>query len=160
MRDRDAHVADAVALPHELGLRAEVGPERARLERLSGGGTRLVGRVDGERLRDLYRSAVAYLQPGVEDFGIAAVEALACGTPVVALGEGGVLDIVTPGEQGLLVPRAEAALLRDAIDKCREMKFNFVNLQERAGAFSAGRFAHRLREILVSCRPAAEGILV
>ena len=135
------------------------GPERARLERLAAGRTRFLGRVEGERLRDLYRRAHLFLQPGVEDFGIAAVESLACGTPVVAVGLGGILDIVTPGEHGLLIPRAEAPLLRDAIDNCRQMQFNFVNLQERAGLFSAGRFASRLREILVSCGPAAEGVL-
>lgn len=133
------------------------GPERGRLERLAGEWTRLAGRVGRDELRELYRGARLYLQPGVEDFGIAAVEALACGTPVVALGEGGVLDIVVQGRHGLLLPTAEPAAVAAAIDKSREVQFNSLNLQERAGEFSARRFADRFREILVFCRRAAEG---
>ena len=132
------------------------GPERARLERLARGRVRLLGRVEGERLRELYRGALCFLQPGVEDFGIAAVEALACGTPVVALGEGGVLDIVRDGREGVFFAQDEPAEIARAIDKCREMQFNSVNLRERAGSFSAERFTRRLRELLVSDWPKAE----
>ncbi len=135
------------------------GPEEARLRRLAGSNTRFLGRVDGDDLRRLYQGARCLLQPGVEDFGIAPVEALACGTPVVARGRGGVLDIVKSGVHGVLYePPPEAArndvgtaatevdamaheaALRAAIDKLGEIQFNILNLRSRAEDFSAPRF--------------------
>jgi glycosyltransferase involved in cell wall biosynthesis len=135
------------------------GPERERLERLASPSTRFLGRVDAEELRELYRRAICFLQPGVEDFGIAAVEALACGTPVVARGEGGVMDIVRDGLEGVLFRRDDPGEIAQAIDNCRGMQFNSMNLRERAEEFSAERFARRLRELLVSDRPNAEDYL-
>ncbi|HLF56900.1 MAG TPA: glycosyltransferase [Thermoanaerobaculia bacterium] len=135
------------------------GPERSRLERLAHGRTRLLGRVSADDLRELYRNAICFLQPGVEDFGIAAVEALACGTPVVALGEGGVLDIVRDGVEGVLFRRDNPAEIASAIDNCRRIQSNSLNLRERADSFSAERFARRLRKLLVSDWPNAESYI-
>jgi glycosyltransferase involved in cell wall biosynthesis len=135
------------------------GPERDRLARRADGRVELLGRVPADRLRELYRDALCFLQPGVEDFGISAVEALACGTPVVALGQGGVLDIVRDGLDGVLFARDEPAEIALAIDKCRQIQFNSVNLRERADSFSAERFRSRLRELLVSDWPRAERYL-
>ncbi len=71
------------------------GPARAMLEaRAHGSDIRFMGRIEGEALRVLYHSARALLIPGIEDFGINAVEALACGTPVITVRGGGTPDIV------------------------------------------------------------------
>ena len=78
------------------------GPERANLERLAGDGVELVGWRTDEEIRELYRSSIAAILPGEEDFGIVPVEAQACGRPVVALGRGGALDTVIDGETGVL----------------------------------------------------------
>jgi glycosyltransferase involved in cell wall biosynthesis len=136
----------------KLGLELRVvgtGPEEARLRRLGDGRTRLLGRVSGEELRELYRGARCLVQPGVEDFGIAPVEALACGTPVVALGRGGVLDVVEDGVHGLLVAaEGDAEALAEAIDKAAGMGFNQLNLRSRAEAFSTVRFLDRFSTLL------------
>ncbi len=139
-----------------LGLELRVvgdGPDRARLERL-GGGARFLGRVDDETLRALYRGARCYLQPGVEDFGISSVEALACGCPVVALGRGGVLDIVEDGVHGVLYPDDDGpGPLISAIDKARKIGFNQLNLRDRAGGFSGLRFRERFQDLLAAHYP-------
>ena len=125
------------------------GPERERLSQRSGPGIKLLGRVDHDELATLYRRARCVLQPGTEDFGIAAVEALASGCPVVALGEGGVLDIVEDGEHGVLYSEpGSAAALAAAIDKCLAIRFNELNLRRRAEDFSTERFENRLRELM------------
>lgn len=127
------------------------GPERRRLAALAGSGTRLAGRVEGEELRRLYRGAACFVQPGVEDFGIASVEALACGTPVVALGAGGVLDVVEDGLHGVLYEGdGDAAALAAAIDKCRRMRFNPLDLRTRAEAFSTAAFREGFRTLIDS----------
>ncbi len=124
------------------------GPQRTQLERLSGDRVRLLGSVPAEVLRELYRGALCVVQPGVEDFGISAVEALACGTPMVALGRGGILDIVEDGVHGALYSEeARPEALAEAIDKIRELRFNELDLRERAEKFSTARFLEGLRAL-------------
>jgi glycosyltransferase involved in cell wall biosynthesis len=125
------------------------GPERERLARLAGPQTRFLGWVSPPRLRDLYRGAICFLQPGVEDFGISSVEALACGTPVAAVSKGGVLDIVDDSVHGALYPEEEGMDgLIAAIDKVRQIRSNRMDLRHRAERFSAQRFIERLSSLL------------
>jgi glycosyltransferase involved in cell wall biosynthesis len=150
----------AIAACDRLGLPLAIvgdGPERARLESLAGPKTRFLGRVEGGELRDLYRRARLFLQPGIEDFGIASVEALACGTPVVAVGRGGILDIVEDGVHGLLYPDwGGPADLADAIDKAMKIGFNPLDLRSRAEHFSGAHFGERMKSLL-SHRPTRTG---
>ncbi len=145
-------VDEAIDACRRLDLELRIvgdGPERARLEAMAGPGVRWLGQVSGEELRESYRAAACFVQPGVEDFGMAAVEALACGCPVVAMARGGVLDIVEDGVDGLLYPETEGSDgLRHCIDKALGMHFNILNLCNRASRFSRGRFRERMRSVL------------
>lgn len=152
----------AIAACERLGLELRIvgeGPERDRLASLAASGrTRFLGRVDGATLRDLYRGARCLVQPGVEDFGIAPVEALACGTPVVALSAGGVLDIVDDGLHGVLYEgEADPLALAAAIDKLGKIGFNRPDLRKRAECFSVVRFQDRLGSMIVSWLSDPEG---
>ena len=145
-------VEEAMAACEKLGLELRVvgeGPERKRLAAMAGSRVRFLGKVDPERLRELYRGARLFLQPGVEDFGIASVEALACGTPVVAAARGGILDVVEDGRHGVLYPDWEGpSALAGAIDKARGIGFNALDLRDRAESFSVARFTDRIRSLL------------
>lgn len=97
----------AVAAATRAGVRLVVagdGRARAAVEAAAGPTVELLGRVDNEVLRDLYRDCRAFLFPGEEDFGIMPVEAQACGAPVIARAVGGVLDTVVPERTGVLYP--------------------------------------------------------
>ncbi len=151
----------AIAACERLGLELRIvgeGPERRRLAERAGERAseqiRLLGRVEPETLRDLYRSALCFVQPGVEDFGISSVEALACGCPVVAAGRGGVLDVVRDGRDGVLFEEdGGVEAVASAIDKTRGMRFNSMDLRSRAEEFSAARFEDRFRTLLSSRVP-------
>ena len=125
------------------------GPEQARLEALAEG-ARVEFRASlvPEELRELYRTCAAYLQPGEEDFGISAVEALACGAPVAALGRGGVRDVVRDGENGALSDADGPDDLAGAVRRALAAGFDYTRLRASALPFRAERFAAEFRGAL------------
>ena len=72
------------------------GPEKARLKALAGSNVTITGQLTAEHLRHYMRRARAFLFAAEEDFGIAPLEAQACGTPVIAYGRGGARETVSP----------------------------------------------------------------
>lgn len=151
----------AIQAAEQMGLELRIvgtGPEEKRLRGLCGRHARLLGRVDDRELRDLYRRARCFVQPGIEDFGIAAVESLASGTPVVAVGSGGVGDIVESGKHGVLYDGFDVSDVVRAIDKCLQIRFNPLELEHRARSFSHRRFVHQLANSIdrrfAECKPA------
>jgi glycosyltransferase involved in cell wall biosynthesis len=114
------------------------GPELARLRRSAPEGVRFLGRVPDDEMRGLYQSCRALLFPGVEDFGIVPLEAMACGRPVIAYGRGGALDTVRDGRTGLVFTEQTAEGLAGAIRRFeREVE---PRLEPEAIAAWAGRF--------------------
>jgi glycosyltransferase involved in cell wall biosynthesis len=124
------------------------GPEEDRLRREAPPEVTFAGRVSDERLRDLYRSCRALVMPGVEDFGIAPLEAMACGRPAVVYGEGGGLETVVPGLTGLLFSEPTAAGLRAAIDRLGTVGFNRATLRTQAEAHGPAVFRSRFRSFV------------
>jgi glycosyltransferase involved in cell wall biosynthesis len=86
--------------------------------------------------------------PGEEDFGIVPVEAQACGCPVVALGRGGAVETIVPGETGILVdeptPRAFAGSIRDALAH----RFDSDAIRRHAERFGRSRFGDEMTAIV------------
>jgi glycosyltransferase involved in cell wall biosynthesis len=100
-RDSGSAVLETV----EVARRGE-GLEYRTLKNMARPNVEFCGRVSSVEIRDLYARCRAFIMPGEEDFGIAAVEALASGKPVIALGRGGVLERAPQTDRltGLLYP--------------------------------------------------------
>jgi glycosyltransferase involved in cell wall biosynthesis len=111
-----------------------------------------LGRVSDDRLREEYRSARALLFPQVEDFGIVAAEALACGLPVVARARGGALDIVTDAVTGAFFLGDSPHALAGAVARCPRNADHACRIA--ACAFREARFlqafAHVARHTLAA----------
>ncbi len=99
------------------------------------------GRIDDEPLRNLYRRAGAFIFPQIEDFGITAVEAQACGCPVVARALGGALDTVVEGRTGAFFAEDTADAL---IEAARGMKASASACRRNAERFSQQLFDQRM----------------
>ena len=139
------------------------GPEEARLRAQAGPDVHFTGWIDDEELARLYASSRGLIFPGVEDFGITPLEAMACGRPVIAFAEGGALETVrgavwagdpeaTGGAQasGLFVREQSAEALADAI-RVLERRPGSVTAEAcraRAEEFSRPVFRRRLKEVL------------
>ena len=133
------------------------GPERRNLETLSariGADARLLGPLSDAAVRDAYRRAAAVLLPGEEDFGIAPVEAQACGTPVIALARGGALETVVDGVTGALVGDATPQVFADAITRVRQMTVDRAAIREHAVRFDRSVFAQSMRSAIESLNDA------
>lgn len=125
------------------------GPEFARLRGQASGNIEFCGRVSDTQLRDLFARCRAFLMPGEEDFGMTAVEAIASGKAVIALGRGGVLEIVPP-EGAFLYPMPDEDSLGDAVQRfeAAEKVIPSSDLMASAARFSQGEFDRKMREIL------------
>ena len=133
----------AVQAATRLGRRLVVvgdGPERRRLERMAGASVQFVGaRPDAEVAR-LYARARAFVFPGLDDFGIAPVEAQAAGRPVVALAGGGALETVVPGETGILFPEPSVPALASALTEAITVDWDTARIQANAARFNQTGF--------------------
>jgi glycosyltransferase involved in cell wall biosynthesis len=120
------------------------GPDRRRLEGLAGPGIRFAGHVDDRTRADLLATAKALIFPSEEDFGIAAVEALACGTPVVAYARGGLTEIIAGDRTGVFFEEQSVAALRAALERLAGLDIRPQELVAAAERFAAPRFREGL----------------
>jgi glycosyltransferase involved in cell wall biosynthesis len=124
------------------------GPDRDRLQRISGPDVTFLGPLPDQRLREEYQRARALILPGEEDFGIVPVEAQACGRPVVALARGGALETVTEGETGVLFAEATADSLADALRRIDALSFDTARIRISAERFARDRYASAMQTVI------------
>jgi len=122
------------------------GPEHDALRGRHGAHAQFLGRVDDTTLASLYQRARALIVPGVEEFGIAAVEAQAAGRPVVATDRGGLRETVIDGVTGVLVPAADADAFAQALRDTDFDAFSPPRIRAHAAQFSTAAFQRRFRE--------------
>ena len=94
--------------------------------------------------------------PGVEDFGIVPLEAMACGRPAVVYGEGGGPESVEPGRTGLVFDEPSAEALRGALATLSTTPFDRLALRARAEAQRREVFESRIRAFVE--RAQADGV--
>jgi glycosyltransferase involved in cell wall biosynthesis len=127
------------------------GPERARLMKIAAerrADVEFLGTVSDEDIRQLYRRSAAVLLPGEEDFGIAPVEAQACGRPVVALKRGGALETVIDGVTGALVPGSTPEEFAAGISRTMQTRFDSQVIRRHAEQFDGSVFARAIQEAI------------
>ena len=128
-------------IKHYWNRSAEVIPPPVDTEFFTPGGQR------GE-LREAYRSAAAVLVPNIEDFGMASVEALACGTPVVGIAASGTADVVRDGIEGRLAGENSVDALVEATAGALDRAWDPLELRQRTEGFSRTAFQLRFRYLL------------
>lgn len=124
------------------------GRDETRLRAMAGPTIRFVGRVDGPEKAGFYARSIGLILPSVEDFGIAALEAMASGRPVIAFREGGALDTVRPGVTGEFFNEQTVECLANALLAFRPGRYDPRAIRAHAETFGSAAFRARLNEIV------------
>lgn len=141
----------AIAACTQLGLDLTVigeGPDTERLRRLAGPTITFLGRVNDAILAEQFRKAEALLFPGVDDFGITAIEAMAAGTPVIAYRGGGALDYVIPGKTGEFFNEQTVESLVSALSSFTLTHFVVAEIQKSSTVFRPENFSEKFLKII------------
>ncbi len=146
---RMAVIAEAFArMPNRKLVIIGDGPEMAKVRQFAGPNTIVMGYQSNEVLRDHMQRAKGFVFAAEEDFGITPVEAMACGTPVIAYGKGGILDSVVDGQTGLFFPQQTPEAVVEAIERFEQMTFDPVLIRERAEQFRPERFREKFSALV------------
>jgi len=142
----------AIAACNKLKLPLKIvgkGKEEVSLRSIAGPTIEFVGGVSDSELARLYAGARACIFCALdEDFGMVPVESMGHGVPVIALGEGGVLETVTDGKTGILFYKPTAESLISAMNKFEKTKFDANDCISQAKTFNKERFKKELRNFV------------
>lgn len=129
-------------MPHRKLVVIGDGPELDRIARLAKPNIELLGYQPFEVMRTYMQRARAFVFAAEEDFGIVPVEAMACGTPVIAYGRGGVRESVIEGETGLFFYEQTPEALVEGVERFEQLEksLSIERIRLQAERFSVPRF--------------------
>lgn len=127
------------------------GPDHKRLEKLAGRSTTFLTNVNDLEIAGHFQSALGFIMPNMDDFGIVAVEALAAGTPIIAYNRGGALDYVIPGKTGLFFEKQTAGQLVKALETALGKTFDHTAIAGYADQFTVSAFNKNMRNYITKC---------
>lgn len=136
----------AIAACEQLGRPLKIvgqGPHRAQLEKLAGPNTEFLGRLPDTDVTSLMATCRAFLFPGEEDFGLTPLEVSASGRPCIAFGQGGALETIVPGLNGIFFSKPTAESLAESIERGETMQWDSAAIRKHATKFDASHFERR-----------------
>ncbi len=129
---------------------AGTGPETSKLKAMAKDNIQFLGRVDDNKLKELYRTCKALIFPQLEDFGITPVECMASGRPVIAFGQGGARDTISEGETGVFFEEQSEKSLSKVLDDFETKSWDSQKIQQLSQKFSEQSFKIKLQEFLTT----------
>ncbi|CAN0627977.1 Glycosyl transferase group 1 [Burkholderia multivorans] len=124
------------------------GPDRVNLEKMAAGNVEFTGRVSRDEVKRYMSDAYAFVFPGLEDFGIAPIEANACGKPVLAYGGGGALETIIPGKTGMFFHSQVPDAINETLDAFEAVKWSAEDCAAQARKFSEERFMDEMENFV------------
>ena len=115
---------------------------------MAGPTMRFLGRTSDDKVKSYLEKCRGLIFPGREDFGIAPVEAQACGKPVIAFAAGGALETVIPEETGALFPDPTEESLAQAIERAERIRWSPQRIRENADRFNKQVFIRETKKFI------------
>jgi len=119
---------------------AGTGEQYEEIKKMAKKNVEVLGYCSDREMVGYMQHAKAFVYAAYEDFGIVPVEAMACGTPVIAYGAGGVRDTVKPYETGLFFDEQSIESIHKAVEEFETLSFDAQTVSQHAKAFSATHF--------------------
>lgn len=124
------------------------GPQAAYLKQLAKANVEIFDALPDDAVTAMYQNCRAFVIAANEDFGITPVEAMACGKPVIALGQGGFLETVIEGETGTFFAEQTVDSLVETLQRFDGMTFNPDRIRRRAEEFGLAAFKRNVERIV------------
>jgi len=126
------------------------GEQKEYLKSIANKNVKILGWKSDEKIRKYYAGARAFIFAGVDDFGMAPVEAMSFGVPVLAIRQGGVLEIVEEGKTGEFFDSATPEVIADAVRRFseNEKKYDKQDIIDKAREFSKDKFIKNFTEFI------------
>jgi glycosyltransferase involved in cell wall biosynthesis len=128
------------------------GPEHNDLLNIAGPRITFLTNVKDKDMPHCFQKAEAFIFPGVDDFGIVAVEAMAAGTPVIAFKDGGALDYVKEGTTGQFFEKQTVESLCEALKKFNSKKFKPEEITKSTTKYSVKKFVKSFQDYIVKLK--------
>jgi glycosyltransferase involved in cell wall biosynthesis len=141
----------AIEVFNKIGRRLVVvgkGPDLAKLKARAGKTIEFLGWQSDEQLARLYGACRALVFPGIEDFGIVPLEAMASGKPVLAFKAGGALETVVEGVTGIFFDAQTPEALERAVNVAEATRFDPTRIRRHAMKFDRARFKKEIRDYI------------
>lgn len=135
-------------MPDKRLVIAGTGPELNKLKSNFLVNVEFIGYQDENSLKELMQKAKAFVFTAEEDFGIVVVEAMACGTPVIALNKGGTAETVVDGKTGILFENQNVEDIKNAVRRFERIEdsFNHNEISEYTKKFSRKIFEEKIKQ--------------
>ncbi len=133
------------------------GEEYDAIKKITKENTTLLGYQEDSVMVDYMQRAKAFVYAAIEDFGIVPIEAMACGTPVIALDDGGTAETVTHRVNGVHFQEQTTRDIVDAVNEFESLEFNAQTISEQIQMYAGQRFQKELYEFVNSPIVATKG---
>lgn len=147
----------AVQLFNKIGRKLIIigdGPHRQYLERIAGDNIEFLGFKDDDVVKTYMENCRAFIFPGEEDFGIAPVEAMACGKPVLGFYKGGLSESVIEGKTGEFFYEKTVESMEDGLARLmfNERFYKPHTIRRHASQFSREEFEKQMKRLVKRAR--------
>ncbi|OGJ38645.1 MAG: hypothetical protein A2383_00170 [Candidatus Pacebacteria bacterium RIFOXYB1_FULL_39_46] len=130
------------------------GPEQNRLKRLALAQTKskilFFNQVDQDQLANLYQHCQALIMPGIEDFGIVALEANSFGKPVIINTKSGAAELIRPNVHGVHIQATNLTATVQAIQKLEKIKFSIAEIEQNPLQYDTNMFINKFVAVIQS----------
>ncbi len=134
------------AMPDRKLVVIGAGEEFEDIQKIAGENITVMGYQEDSVLIDHMKRAKAFVYAAVEDFGIVPIEAMACGTPVIALNDGGTAETVVDGVNGVHFETQCVEDIINAVERFESLKFDASNIAKGAESYATSRFKQEFKD--------------